>query len=126
MQLDERVRLQPVATDAVPAVDQGHAHIGSVVDQRVRERHPHGAGAHHEVVGLDAAGHGDTVLDDGQKSAEEHVASGLDTVDGDRWVADVGPPLRSETQSIGHQDLVAPCVLGDPVRSIAQLAGDAL
>ena len=36
-------------------------------------------------------------------SVEEHVASGLDTVDGDRWVADVGPRLRSETQPIGHQ-----------------------
>ena len=57
VQLDERVRLEPVAADAVPAVDQRHPYVGRVVDQRVRERHPHGAGPDHEVVGLDAAGH---------------------------------------------------------------------
>ena len=59
VQPDERVGLEPVAADAVAAVDQGHAYVG-VVDQRVGERHAHGAGADHEVVGLDGARHGST------------------------------------------------------------------
>ena len=63
VQPHERVRLEPVAADAVPAVDQSHADVGGVVDQRVSERHPHGAGPDHEVVGVDAAGHEVTVLD---------------------------------------------------------------
>ena len=65
MQLDERVRLEPVPADAVPTVDERHPHVGGVVDQRIRERHPHGAGPDNEIVGLDPAGHGDTVLDSG-------------------------------------------------------------
>ena len=56
MQADERVRLEPVPADAVATVDQRHADVG-VVDQRVGERHPHGAGSHHEVVGFDRARH---------------------------------------------------------------------
>ena len=53
MQPHERVGLEPVAADAVPAVDQRDAHVG-VVDQRVRERHPGGPRADDQVVGLDA------------------------------------------------------------------------
>ena len=60
MQADERVRLEPVPADAVATVDQRHAYVG-VVDQGVGERHPHGAGSHHEVVGVDGARHGSTV-----------------------------------------------------------------
>ncbi len=56
MQPDEGIGVQPVPTDPVAPIDQGHPHLG-VVDQRVGERHAHGAGTHHEVVGLDHAGH---------------------------------------------------------------------
>ena len=56
MQAHERVGLEPVAPDAVAAVDQGDAHVG-VVDQRVGERHAHGPGPDHQVVGLDCACH---------------------------------------------------------------------
>ena len=59
MQADEGVGLEPVPADAVAPVDQGHAHVG-VVDQRVGERHPHGPGADHEVVGLDTVRHPST------------------------------------------------------------------
>ena len=57
MQPDERVGVEPVPADAVAAVDDRHARVG-VVDQRVRERHAHGAGPHDEVVGFDGARHG--------------------------------------------------------------------
>ena len=126
VQLHERVRLQPVAADAVPPVDERHPGRRGVLDQRVRERHPHRAGPDHEVVGFDAARHGVTVLDGGGWSAEEHGASGLDTLDGDGWTAGLGPHLPCETKSIGHEHLVASGVLGDPVAPIAQPAGDAL
>ena len=56
MQADERVGVEPVPADAVPAVDQGHPDVG-VVDQGVGERHAHGARTHHEVVGVDRARH---------------------------------------------------------------------
>ena len=59
MQPHERVGLEPVAADTVAAVDEGDAHVG-VVDQRVGERHAHGPGADHQVVGLDCARHGAT------------------------------------------------------------------
>ena len=60
VQADEGVRLEPVPADAVATVDQGHADVG-VVDQRVGEGHPHGAGAHHEIVGFDSARHESTL-----------------------------------------------------------------
>ena len=56
MQAHERVGLEPVAPDTVAAVDEGDAHVG-VVDQGVGERHAHGPGPDHEVVGLDSARH---------------------------------------------------------------------
>jgi len=56
VQADERVGLEPVSADAVTTIDQRHAYV-CVVDQSVSEGHPHGAGSHHEVVGIDSAGH---------------------------------------------------------------------
>ena len=53
MEPDERVRVKPVSTDAVPAVDHDHADV-RMVDQGVRERHPHRTGTDHEVVGFPA------------------------------------------------------------------------
>ncbi len=41
----------------VAAVDDCDANVG-VVDQRIGERHPGGAGPDYEVVGLDTARHG--------------------------------------------------------------------
>jgi hypothetical protein len=59
VQPDERVGVEPVAADTVSAVDQRHPDVG-VVDQRVGERHAHGAGTHDQVVGIDRPGHGHT------------------------------------------------------------------
>ena len=56
MQPNEGVCLEPVSADAVTSVDQGHAHVG-MVGERIGERHPHGAGTHHEVVRFDRAHH---------------------------------------------------------------------
>ena len=71
VQPDEGVGLQPVPADAVATVDQRDARVG-VVDQRVGERHPDGAGADHEVVGLEGASHGSTLdLGRGVRCARE-------------------------------------------------------
>ena len=51
VQLDERVRVEPMPAGRVPAVDQRDVHIG-VIDQRVGERHAHRARADDEIVGL--------------------------------------------------------------------------
>ena len=59
VQADEGIGVEPVPADAVPAVDDRHAHVG-VVDQRIRERHARGAGPHHEIVGFDSACHWST------------------------------------------------------------------
>ena len=48
---DEGVRVEPVPTDSVPAVDQDHPDV-RMVDQSVRERHPRGTRADDEVVSL--------------------------------------------------------------------------
>ena len=59
VQPHERVGVEPVAADAVAAVDYCYSYVG-VVDQRVGERHAHGAAPHDEVVGVQAAGHAST------------------------------------------------------------------
>ena len=51
VQPDERVRVEPVPTDSVPAVDHDHADV-RMVDQSVRERHPRRTCADHEVFGF--------------------------------------------------------------------------
>ena len=54
MELDERIRVEPVAACRVPTIDQRDVHVG-VVDQRVREGHAHRAGADDEVLGFQCA-----------------------------------------------------------------------
>jgi hypothetical protein len=49
MEPDERIRVQPMPTCTVPTVDHDDADVG-VVDQRIRERHPHRAGADDHIV----------------------------------------------------------------------------
>jgi hypothetical protein len=44
----------------VSTIDQCDAYVG-MVDQRIREGHAHGAGSHHEVVGVHDPGHDTTV-----------------------------------------------------------------
>ena len=51
MQLDERVRVEPVAAGRVAAIDEGDVHV-RVIDQRVGERHAHGSRADDEIVGF--------------------------------------------------------------------------
>ena len=51
MEPNERVRVKPVPTDSVPAVDHNHADI-CMIDQGVRERHPHRTSTDHDVVGF--------------------------------------------------------------------------
>ena len=51
MEPNERVRVKPVPTDSVPAVDHDHADI-CMIDQGVRERHPHRTSTDHDVVGF--------------------------------------------------------------------------
>jgi hypothetical protein len=56
VQANEGVGVQPMSADTVPPVDHHHADV-RMVDQRVRERHPRGAGADHQVVGLQELHH---------------------------------------------------------------------
>ena len=49
MQLDERIGVLPMASGAVPMIDERDVDIG-MVDQRVGERHAHGAGADDQIV----------------------------------------------------------------------------
>ena len=56
VQTYERVRVAPVAADAVAAVDEGDPHVG-VVDQGVDEPHPHRPRTDHEVVDVHTARH---------------------------------------------------------------------
>ena len=56
MQLDERIRVQPVPAGRVATVDQRDVHV-RVIDQRVGEGHAHRPRAHDEVVGLERSRH---------------------------------------------------------------------
>ena len=49
MQLDERIRVQPVPAGRVATVDERDVDVG-MVDERVGERHAHRACTHDEVV----------------------------------------------------------------------------
>ncbi len=51
MKSDERIGVQPMPADAVPAVDQDHADV-RMTDQGVGERHPHRTRADHHVIGF--------------------------------------------------------------------------
>ena len=78
VQPHERVRLEPVAADAVATVDQRHAYVG-VVDQRVGEGHAHRTGTDHEVVGVDGARH--AVHGGTSSSPRPHIGKGPDQGD---------------------------------------------
>jgi hypothetical protein len=51
MELDEWIRVQPMPTGRVAAVDERDMDI-RVVDERIREGHAHRPGTDDEVVGL--------------------------------------------------------------------------
>ena len=52
VELDERVRVEPVPTGSMTALDDHHVGV-AVFEQGVDERHPHRAGTDDEMVGLD-------------------------------------------------------------------------
>ncbi len=56
VQAYERIGLQPVTTDTVPTVDEGHLDVGTL-DQCIGEGHAHGPCPHDEVVGVDRERH---------------------------------------------------------------------
>ena len=60
MQPNEGIRLEPVPSRTVPAVDEGHPRV-AVGDQRVGESHPRRAGAKHQVVHVEGPRHHVTI-----------------------------------------------------------------
>ena len=52
MQAHERIRVVPVTSRAMAPVHHHHLGVG-IRDKCIGERHPRGAGADHEIVGLD-------------------------------------------------------------------------
>ena len=71
--------------DPVAPVDQGDADIG-VVGEGVGETHPHGAGSHHQVVGVNGARHGSTL-----SPGARRVHGFVDEIDCVGWRNPVNP-----------------------------------
>ena len=97
MQAHERVGLQPVTTDTVPPVDEGHLDVGAV-DQRVREGHAHGPCAHDEVVGVDRARHTTT-----QAPGPDRVHHLWTSARADRVIAGMVRTSRSSAPRTGRE-----------------------
>jgi hypothetical protein len=60
VQLDERVRVEPVPAGRVAAIDERDVHV-CVIDERIGERHAHGSGADDEIVGFERSHHADLI-----------------------------------------------------------------
>jgi hypothetical protein len=58
VQLDERIRVEPVPAGCVAAIDERDVHV-RVIDERVGERHAHGSCADDEIVGFQRSHHAD-------------------------------------------------------------------
>ena len=85
MEPDERVRVKPVPTDSVPAVDHDHADV-RMIDQRVRECHPRRTSTDHEVVGFQLNHRHRLIFSAGQKQVNSGPEPGSFPV-GDQYEA---------------------------------------